>query len=144
MPHHMPAALSLDLSTLHVGSVPSTLFTISLPFFSTSKSAPFQGHPELLVSYWFARWSCESPAVSSCPMASHWELRSTLQFPSCSIYNLKFLASRLLSLQPAFMLVSCSACLTLKVEAMCSSEMSVDFQQDTKYYLLLLIYWVII
>jgi hypothetical protein len=41
--------------------------------------------------------------------ASQWELRSTLPFPSCFLYNPKFPASLLLCLPPAFMLVSCSA-----------------------------------
>jgi Fe2+ transport system protein B len=35
-----------------------------------------------------------------------------------------------------FMLVSCFACFsTLKIEAICSSEMSVHFQQTTRYYI---------
>jgi hypothetical protein len=63
--------------------------------------------------------------------ASQWELKSTLPFPSCFLYNLKFLASQLLGLPPAFRLVSCSAYLTLKMEALCSSEVLVDFQQTT-------------
>jgi hypothetical protein len=41
-----------------------------------------------------------------------------------------------LCLPPVCTLVSCSAySLTLKMEAMCSSEMSVDFQQATWYYI---------
>jgi hypothetical protein len=39
--------------------------------------------------------------------------------------------------KPAFMLVSCSAySSTLKMEAICSSEMSVAFQQATWHYIL--------
>jgi hypothetical protein len=37
-------------------------------------------------------------------------------------------------LPPAFMLVSCSASSTLKMEAICSSKMSVGFQQTTRHY----------
>jgi hypothetical protein len=54
--------------------------------------------------------------------ASQWELRSTLPFPSCFLYNPKFPASRLLGLPLAFTLVSCSAYSTLNMEAICSFE----------------------
>jgi hypothetical protein len=41
-----------------------------------------------------------------------------------------------LCLPPAFMPVSCSAySVTLKMEAICSSETSVDFQQTTRHYI---------
>jgi hypothetical protein len=36
---------------------------------------------------------------------------------------------------PAFTLLSCLAYSTLKMEAMCFSEMSVDFQQTTWHYI---------
>jgi hypothetical protein len=36
---------------------------------------------------------------------------------------------------PAFTLVSCSAYLTLKMEEICSSDMSVDFQRTTQRYI---------
>jgi hypothetical protein len=48
-----------------------------------NRSFPGSLYTPLLVSYWFARWWCESPAVSFSPTASQWELRSTLLFPSC-------------------------------------------------------------
>jgi hypothetical protein len=89
----------------------------------------------VLVSYWFARWSCESPAVSFCPTASQWELRSTVPFPPYFLHNREFPASPLLGLPPAFTLVSCSAYYTLKMETICSSETSVDFQRATRRYL---------
>jgi hypothetical protein len=38
----------------------------------------------VVVSYWLARWPCESSAGSFCPTASQWELRSTLHFPPAS------------------------------------------------------------
>jgi hypothetical protein len=38
-------------------------------------------------------------------------------------------------LPPAFTLVSCSAYSALKLEAICSSEMSVDFQRATRRYI---------
>jgi Kef-type K+ transport system membrane component KefB len=41
-----------------------------------------------------------------------------------------------LSLSPAFTLVSCSAYSSaLKMEATCSSEMSVDFQRTIRHYI---------
>jgi hypothetical protein len=43
--------------------------------------------------------------------------------------------SRLYGLPPAFTLVFCSAYLTLKMEAIYSSEKSVDFQRTTWYYI---------
>jgi hypothetical protein len=89
----------------------------------------------VLVSYWFAQWSCESPVVSFCPIVSQWELRCILPFPSYFIYNPKFLASQLRGLLPAFMLVSCSAYLAQKMEVICSSETSVDFQRTTRRYI---------
>jgi hypothetical protein len=66
--------------------------------------------------------------------ACQWELRSTLPYPSCFLYNLKFLARKLLDLQPAFMLVSCLSYLTLKMEALCSSETLTEFQWTTQQY----------
>jgi hypothetical protein len=86
------------------------------------------------VSYWFALWSRESPAVSFGPMTSQWELRSTLPVPSCLLYNPKFPASLLLCLPPPFMLVSCSTYSNLKMEAIHSSVGLVDFQQTTQHY----------
>jgi hypothetical protein len=55
-----------------------------------------------LASYWFARWQHESPVVPFSPMASQWELRSTLPFSSCFLYNLKFPASRFLGFATCF------------------------------------------
>jgi hypothetical protein len=40
-----------------------------------------------------------------------------------------------LGLAPAFTLVSCSAYLALKMEAICLSETSVDFQRTTRHYI---------
>jgi hypothetical protein len=71
----------------------------------------------------------------SAPRASQWELRSTLPFPSCFLYNPKFPASRLLGLPSAFTLESYSAYSTLKMEAICSSETFVDFQRITRRYI---------
>jgi hypothetical protein len=45
------------------------------------------------------------------------------------------LAGFLFGLPPAFMLVSCLACFTVEMEAMCSSEMSADFQRTTQCYI---------
>jgi hypothetical protein len=81
------------------------------------------------------QWPCKSPEVSFCPTVSQWELKPTLPFPSCFLYNPKFLASQLLGLPAAFTLVSCLAYLTLKMEVICSSETLVDFQQTTWRYI---------
>jgi hypothetical protein len=92
--------------------------------------------PPVLVAYCLAQWSHQIPVVSLPPTASQWgELRSTLPFPSCFLYNAKFLASRLLSLPLAFTLVSCSAYSTLKMEVICSSKTSVEFQWTTRRYI---------
>jgi hypothetical protein len=54
----------------------------------------------------------------------------------CSfLYDPKFPVSWLLGLPPAFTLVSCSAYLTLKMEAICSSETSVDIPRATRRYI---------
>jgi hypothetical protein len=133
IPHHMPVTDSLDLSSLHVGSLPNTPLHFFPVFFLDQQNSRFSGPfwTPVLVSYCFAQWSCECPEVSFCPKVSQWELMSTLLFPACFIYNLKFLASCLLSFPPAFMLVSCSAYSDLQIEMIYSSEMSVDFQRTT-------------
>jgi hypothetical protein len=53
----------------------------------------------------------------------------------CLLYNLKFLASQLLSSSSAFTLISCSAYSILKMKAIYSCEMSVDFKQTTWRYM---------
>jgi hypothetical protein len=61
--------------------------------------------------------------VSFCPMAGQWEgseIHSSIS--SCFLYNPKLPASRLLGSSPASTLVSCSAYLNMKMEAICSSE----------------------
>jgi hypothetical protein len=63
------------------------------------------------------------------------ELTSTRPFPSRFLYNPTFPASQLLSLPPAFTLVSYSTYLTLKMEAICSFEKPVDFQRITWRYI---------
>jgi hypothetical protein len=95
IPHHMPVTHSPDLSLLRVGSLPNTPLDFFPLFFLYQQDHPCSGLSEtlVLVSYWFIWWSCESPALSLCPMASQWELRSTLPFPSCFLYNSKFRAS---------------------------------------------------
>jgi hypothetical protein len=93
----------------------------------------------VLVSYWFAWWPGGSQwvlAVQFCPIGepTGTEFCSSISFlfPIKS----KIPAGRLLCLPPAFTLVSCSAYFsTLKVEATCSSEMSVDFQWTTWCYI---------
>jgi hypothetical protein len=70
----------------------------------------------------------------SVSLASQWELRPTVPFPSCFLYNPKFPASQLLGLPPAFTLISWSAYSTLKMEAICFFETSVEFQRTTGYY----------
>jgi hypothetical protein len=90
----------------------------------------------VLVSYWFARWPCESTAVSFSPMVSQWELRPALPFPSCFLYNSKLPTGRLLNLPPVFTLVSCSAYSSkLKMDGIYFSETSVDFQKTTPSYI---------
>jgi hypothetical protein len=57
------------------------------------------------------------------------DLMSTLPFPFCCLYNPKFQASQLLCLPTVFTLVHCTAYSTLKMKAICSSELSVDFNR---------------
>jgi hypothetical protein len=59
-------------------------------------------------------------------MVSQWELRPV---------HPKFPASQLFVLPPNFTLVSCSAYSTLKMQAICSSETSADFQRTTWHYI---------
>jgi hypothetical protein len=117
-------------------SVPCPIqpYTFSLSFPQTSKIAPFRAtETPVLVSYWFARRSCESHVISIFPTAGPWELKSTTPFPSRFLLpNLP--AGRLLDFPHAFTLVSCSAYSTLKIETICSSETSIDFQQTTRRY----------
>jgi hypothetical protein len=95
------------------------------------------GYP-VLVYCWFRWFVSESPwvlAIHSVPQTSQQELTRSLPFPSCSLYNPKTSASWLPCLPPAFMLVSCLAySLTLKMEVICSSKMSVYFQWTTLCY----------
>jgi hypothetical protein len=61
-------------------------------------------------------------------------MKSTIFWDITLCNPLKVIAE--LSLPPAFMLVSCLAySLTLKMEAIYSSEMSVDFQWTTQHYI---------
>jgi hypothetical protein len=63
------------------------------------------------------------------------ELSSTIPLPSFPIYP-ENPTSRLLCLPPAFTLVSSSAYfLALRMEEICSSETSVDFQRNTRSYM---------
>jgi hypothetical protein len=136
-PPHMPATLSLDLSLSQVGSLTNTHLNFFPLFFLNQQNRPFSGHPKLLFlspigslggrvrAQWF----------HSVPRASQCELRSTLPFPSCFLYNPKFPASRLLGFPPAFTLVFCKAYSTLKMEAIRSSETSVDFQRTIQCYI---------
>jgi hypothetical protein len=112
---YRPLSLTIPFSAQHTFTQFSCILlrAANTPLFRASQT-PF------LVSYWFARWSCGSPAVSICSTASQWELRPILPFPSCFLYNPKFLPRRLLGLPPAFTLVTCSAYLTLKMEALYS------------------------
>jgi hypothetical protein len=48
-------------------------------------------------------------------------------------FNRRFAETYLLGLWPAFTLVSCSAYSTLKMESICSSEISVDFLRTTRF-----------
>jgi hypothetical protein len=95
--------------------------------FLTPAKSPFYGPSwtPILVSYWLARWSCESLVVSFCPAASQWQMRFTLPFPSCSLCNHKLPTSRLLGLPPAFILLG----LFLKMEAIFSSETTADINK---------------
>jgi hypothetical protein len=74
----------------------------------------------LLVSYWFARWSCENPAVSFYSTIGQFYMRSTLPFPPSFQHNPEFPASRLLGFPPAITLVFCFPYSTLMMEAICS------------------------
>jgi hypothetical protein len=71
----------------------------------------------------------------SAPRASQWELWYTHLFPACFLYNPQFPASPITRLATCLTLVSCSAYSTLKMEAICSSETSVDFQLATRRYI---------
>jgi hypothetical protein len=53
----------------------------------------------------------------------------------CFYPHIRIQPRRLLSLPPASTLVSCSAYSTLKIEAICSSGTSVDFQRTTRRHI---------
>jgi hypothetical protein len=64
IPHRMPATHAWV-------PYPTFPYTFSLSFSYTRKTDPFRAiTSHVLVSYWFARWSRENPAVSFCPAAS--------------------------------------------------------------------------
>jgi hypothetical protein len=128
VPHWMPAT--------HIGSLPNTPLHFSPVFLWPTKSPLLRAITNscsyLLLVRSMVMWE---PSDFICPTASHWKRRSTLPFPSCFLYNSKCSARQWLSLPPAFTLVSCSAYSNLKVESICSSEASVDFQRTTWRYI---------
>jgi hypothetical protein len=136
-PHHIPATHSLDLSPSHTGSLPNIPLHFFPVFFPRPAKTPIfkASYTPILGSYWFSRWLCGSPVISFCPMASQWDLRPTHPFPSCFLHNPKYPASRSLGLPSNFRPIPCSAYSTLSVEAVGSSEMSVDCQQTTQHYI---------
>jgi hypothetical protein len=86
----------------------------------------------VLISYWFARGATGCWRFRSVLRTSQLELRSSLLLPFCFLYKPRISVC----LTPAFMLVSCWAFIsTLKMEAICSSETSVDTQRITRRYI---------
>jgi hypothetical protein len=106
-PSSPTARLRLTHYARSLTNTPSHFFPV---FSLDQQNRPFSGHLKLMFlspigslgdrvrAQWF----------HSVPRDSLWELRSTLPFPSCFLYNRKFPASRLLGFLPAFTLVSCS------------------------------------
>jgi hypothetical protein len=94
---------------------------------------PKFGYP-ILVSYWFALFCLRANEYQWFILSYGWANENWLavfHFSSVS-YISKISASRLLCLPPAFTLVSCLAySSTLKMEATCSSGISVGFQWTT-------------
>jgi hypothetical protein len=65
-----------------------------------------------------------------------WDLKSRMEILICSVRNIDLIGLRQASLAPCFMLVSCLTYFSaLKMQATCSSETSVDFQQITRRYI---------
>jgi hypothetical protein len=120
-----------DSVAWHVGSLPNTPLHFFLAFFLDPLFRAIL--TPVLVFYWFARWSCGSPAVSFCPTASQWELRLILPFPSCFLHNPKFRPAD----YPACFHVGTllCLCLALKMVPIWSSETSVGFQRTTWRYI---------
>jgi hypothetical protein len=131
----MPAAFSL--TPQYPAQHGLTRFPV---MFLYKQRNPSSGPPvtPVLVSCSFARWSCERPPIQ-------WELmptsicfllhlQSTSETPGsteCPVLLHELLSSQAdCSSLPVFTLESCSAYWTPKVEAKCSFESSVDFQQD--------------
>jgi hypothetical protein len=82
-----------DLTSLACMSVPCPTHpdTLPLPFPIQVKLLLCRAtRTPVLVSCWFTWWLCESPEVSFRRTVSQWELRSTLQSPSCFLYNPNF------------------------------------------------------
>jgi hypothetical protein len=139
---HLPSPTSAPSSSIpacqrlnHLTSRFPAQHTVTLPplFFLDQRNLPFLGPFPVLVSYWFARWSCESTAVSFFPTLGQWELRSIMPFPSCFLYKPKFPTSLLLGLSHPSTLVSSSAySSTLKIEVICCSKTSAHFQRTTR------------
>jgi hypothetical protein len=131
-PLHACDSLTWPLSLTRWFPAQHTLTLVPCLFLNQQK-VPFQGlitrsSPTGSLSCVSAQWF---HSVHSKPM----ELMSTLPFSSCFLYNLKFPASQWLGLPRAFILIHWSAHSTLKMEVICPSEMSVNFQQITLCYI---------
>jgi hypothetical protein len=91
--HHMPATNSLDPSPLHVGFLPNIFLHFYPIIFPDQQNRPFSGpsYTPVLVSYWFAWWSCESPAFHSVPwrVNGNWVPHLHFLSASCKIRNIR-------------------------------------------------------
>jgi hypothetical protein len=96
----LPSASSFHTTSLQLTHLTFTCwFPAQHTFFPVfprpAKLPSFRAIQNSVLPCWSAWWLCESPPVSFYPMASHWEVRSTLPFPSCFLHNLKFPVSQL-------------------------------------------------
>jgi hypothetical protein len=128
----MPATHSLDLSPLHFCSCPQQFYTLALFFSRPAKPPIFRAIPNSCFCVLLVRsvvvWEPRGFFLT------HGELMGTgvhSSIPSSFLYNPKIRTIRLLGLPPVFTLISRWAYSTLKMDAICYSETSVDFQQTT-------------
>jgi hypothetical protein len=133
LPHPPPLTCSLDVSL----PCPAHPYTLSPVFCLNHPNRPFSGPSQtpVLVSVGLVSGHMRAKRFHSFPRVSQWELRSTLPFPACFLYN------------PKFRLASCSACHLLSHWyfaqliipwrwrwRQCSSETSAHFHVTTWRY----------
>jgi hypothetical protein len=128
-----PSFPSLSLFLTHTRLLSHIQFsahlTLTSPAFSYTSNMLLSLIGSLLV--WESHWEL---AIHSVLWASEQEPIWCCAFPSCFIFNPTCQQANLFACY-CFMLVFCLAYSTLKMEATCSSNMSVEFQQTKQHYI---------